>query len=268
MKQIKFNDNEYNIPEYWHDVTVGMLIKAAELSELLEEAPIIAIISAYTGIPVSQLKLSKTNEVQEIITTMSFITTPYEAKPKTSFTLDNIEYECEDELVNQKFEDFVSIQTALYNHRDEPTRALPRLLAILCKKEGETLDDIDLNERSKLMEDLPMTYAKDVECFFLHSLNAYRSLTLLSSIPDIQREIVLAKVQELQSTVKLHKGRSGTFSGMRFRLGIYQLQLWWVKKVLEKYFNSEPIKPSKKTLIQTCKNWLMKMLKRKGNGKI
>lgn len=268
MKQFKFDGKNYNIPESWSDVSIAMLIKAAELSELLDEAPIIAIISAYTGIPVSQLKLSKTNEVEEIILTMKFISEPYVPKPQTSFTLDNNVYRCEDELVNQKFEDFVSIQTALYNHRDEPARALPRLLAILCKKDGECLDDFDLNERAKLMEELPMTYAKDIECFFLHSLNAYRSLTLLSSTHDIQKEIVLHKVRELQNTMKVYKGQRGISFGWKIRIGYYQIVLWWVNEVLVKYFNSPHSEHSKKNWMQTCKNWLMKMLRRKSNGKV
>jgi hypothetical protein len=267
MKQIKFNNKDYQVPEYWHEVTVGMLIKASELSELLDEAPIIAIISAYTGIPVTQLKVSKTNEVSEIINIMHFITTPYEPKPNTTFLLNRESYHCEDELVDQKFEDFVSIQTALYNHREEPVRALPKLLAILCKKDNEVLDDFDLNERAKLMEQLPMTYAKDVEAFFLHSLNAYRSLTLLSSTQELQKEIVLAKVRELQSTMKQHRVRSGTSFGTKLRIGYYQIVLWWVKSELVRYFNSESTKPLKKNWKQTCKNWLSKKLKRKDDVK-
>lgn len=267
MKQQTFNNKQYSIPQAWSEVTVDMLIKSAELAELLDDAPIIAIISAYTNIPISELKLSKSSEVQEIINTMSFITTPYEPQPAISFTLDGIDYECENELVNQKFEDFVSIQTALYNFKEEPARALPRLLAILCKREGETLDSIDLNERSKLMEKLPMTDAKNIEAFFLHSLNAYKSLTLLSSTTDIQKELVLHKLKELQNIMKAHKERNGISFGTKLRIGYYQIYLLWVKSLLVKYFNSIATNNSKKTFSMTLKNFLTKMLKRKSNVK-
>ena len=265
MKVIKFNDKQYNIPTQWSEINVGMLIKSAELSEILEDAPIIAIINAYTGIPVKELKLSLSKEVEEVIAIMTFISEPYIPTPQTSFTLSGIRYSCEEELVNQKFEDFVSIQTALYNNREEPYRALPRLLAILCKREGETLDDFNITERSTIMESCPMTDAKNIEAFFLTSLEAYRGIMLLSSTQKEQEELVLHKVKELQNTMKAYKGRSGGSFGTKLRIGIYQLQLWWVKRVLEKYYNSQPTNNLKKNWKQTCKKLVMKMLKRKSN---
>ena len=267
MKQIQFNNKEYGIPEAWSEVTVDMLIKAAELAEILEAAPIIAIISAYTGIDARELKLTKTTEVQDIILIMEFISTPYEPIPATGFEHQGVEYNCEDELVNQKFEDWVSIQTAMYNNREQQERALPRLLAILCKKAGETLDDIDLDERTEIMRSLPMTAAKDVEAFFLHNFIAYKSLILLSSTIKEQEALVLNKVQDLQNTMKIRKAHSGMFSGTRLLIGIYQLQLLWVKKVvLEKYFNSEHSKSSKNTSNKTYKTLVQKWLNRKGDG--
>jgi hypothetical protein len=263
MKTIKFNNKEYNIPEQWSEVTVGMLIYANELSEILYDAPSIAVLSAYTGIPIRDLRLSNVGEVNKVLELMNFITTPYVPKPSNSFTLDGIEYSCEADLVDQHFEDWVSIQTTLNNYKDEPYKALPRLLAALCKKDGETLDDFNLDERSKLFMKLPMTDAKDVEGFFLHVQNAYKVLTLLSSTTNIQGELVLAKVQELQDTMKKRKGESGIFSGMRLQIGILQIYLWWVKKQLVKYFNSEHSKPSKSNWKQTFKTWLTKRVKRK-----
>jgi hypothetical protein len=265
MKQIRFNNKDYSIPENWNEVNVGMVIKASELDELLPDAPVIAIMSAYTGIPVGELSKGKANEVSDILAIMDFIKDEYKPIPATRFTLDNIEYNCEEELTNQKFEDFVSIQTALFNYKEEPYRALPKLIAILCKRDNETLSDFDLTERTELMRKLPLTEAKNIEAFFLHSLNAYKALTLISSTQDIQKEIVLAKVQELKSTMKIHKGRTGIFSGMRFRIGIWQIQLWWVEKVLEKYFSTQSTSNSKRTWIQICKNWLTRTLKRNKN---
>lgn len=267
METITFNNNQYQIPTCWQDVTVKMLIDAAQLSELLEDAPIIAIIAAYTGIPLREIRLDKSGEIQKVMTIMDFISKPYEAQPKTSFVHRDVQYSCADDLLHQNFEDWVSVQTALYNNREQQEKALPRLIAILCKKEGETLDDFDLNERSAIMESLPMTDAKDIEGFFLHSLNAYRSLILLSSTIKEQEALVFNKVRELQNILKTRKAHSGMFSGTRLRIGIYQLQLWWVRKVLEKYFNSEPSKSSKKTLKQTFRTLLTKKHdKGKNNG--
>ena len=256
MKAIKFNGKDYLIPQSWNDVTVDMLIKSSELSELLSDAPVIAIISAYTGIPIKDLKVNKALEVITILEDMFFISENYKPKPISSFTLNDVEYSAEADMVNQKFEDWVALQTTISNYANDRVRALPYMLAILCKKKGESLDDFNLEERAKLMLQLPMTIAKDVEAFFLQTLNAYKALSLLSSTTDVQRELVLHKVQELNNTMKTLKGQSGIFSGTRFRIGYYQITLWWVRKQLEKYFSMQVTNNSKKTWKQTCKNWL------------
>lgn len=262
----KFNNKDYQIPQEWIDVTVSMLIQAALLSELLEDASIIAIISAYTGIPVKELKLNQRDEVLKIIDLMAFISKPYEPIPRTSFEFQGQKYSCEDDLINQRFEDFVSIQTTLYNNREEPTKALSRLLAIYCKKDGETLDDFNLDERSKLMEGVSMTIAKDIEAFFLHSLNAYKSISLLSSTQDEQRSIVLENLKELRSTIKKSKEQIGGFSLTKLQIGIFQIYLWLWQKELVKYYNTQPIKHSKKLWKAICKKLHTKMLKRENNG--
>ena len=246
MKQITFNDKPYEVPTTWEDVTVGMAMQAAELSELLGEAPLIAIISAYTNIPLQQLKSDKSAQVHQIEQDMQFIYTSYVASPQTSFEHKGVTYSCSEDLIHQPFEDWVSVQTALFNYKARPELVLPRLVSIMCKKEGETLDDFELVDRQEIMKSLSLTKAKDIECFFLTTLQGYKSITLLSSTETELREIVLHKVNELQNTMKTRKAQSGTFSGTRLRIGIYQLQLWWVKRVLVKYFNYTPSKPRKR----------------------
>lgn len=266
MKEIVFNDKTYSIPEKWEEVTVGMLIRSAELAEILEDAPIVAIISAYTGIPAKDLKSSMANEVQEIILIMQFIETPYTPIPAIEFMHEDVLYSCPDDLLQQRFEDWVSIQTALYNNREHQERVLPRMIAIMCKKPNEVLDDFDLNERTEIMMRLPMTVAKDVECFFLHSLNQYKSTTLWSSINPEVEKLVLDKVNDLQSMLMIRRAHSGIFSGTRLRIGICRLQLWWVRKVLVKYFNFTPSTHSKKIFTWTYKKSQVKKPKEESNG--
>jgi len=262
MKKTVFNSKEYQIPTDWSDVTVDMLIKSAELSEILEDAPIIAIITSYTGIPIKELKIGNVGDVNEIISIMGFIGKPYEPKPDNGFDFMEVRYGCDPEIVNQSFQDWVSVQTALYNHREEPVKALPKLVAILCKREGETLDDFNLEERTNLFKHLPMTKAKDVEAFFLLTLSVFNTISQLSSMTNVQEELVLNKVKELQGTLKMSKGRDGISFGTRYAIGIYRIYLWWARKVLEKYYSSKPIKSSKKTWKQTFRK-LLQMLRGK-----
>lgn len=261
MKTIIFNNNNYNIPESWSEVTVGMLIRSAELSEILEDAPVIAIISAYTGIPVKDLKVSQTKAVQDIILIMSFISKEYVPEPLTEFIFLNETYSCNDDLTDQRFEDFMSIQTCLYNYRDEPYKALPRLIAIYCKREGEVLDDFNLNDRTMLFLDLPMTIAKDIEAFFLLSLNSYKSIIQLSSILEMEEDIVLAKLKELKTTVKKSKEQIGMSWHTKLLIGLFQIYLMFITRDWEKYYNSKHINSSKKTLKTIWKNWHTKTQK-------
>lgn len=268
MKTITFNNKQYNIPQEWSEVTIAMLIQSSLLADILDEAPIIAIVSAFTNIPVQQLKSNKAIEVQDILTIMTFVDNEYKPEPSTSFEFNGETYYCNEDLTQQNFEDWVSIQTALFNYKDNLVKALPRMIAILCKKKGETLDDFDLTERSKMFEALPMTKAKDIEAFFLSSINAYKSLTLLSSIVDINQNIALAKIQELQNTAKAYKERTGTSFFTKLQIGALQSYLKLVKEVLVRYSSSEPTKPLKKTWKQTCKSWLSKTQNVRNNGRI
>lgn len=243
MEKIVFDHVVYRIPTQWSDVTLKMLIDADELSNVLETAPLVVILSTYTGIPIKKLSQAKTCEVEEIMNKMQFLQTPYTPTPSNSFMFNDVEYSCKDDLVDQSFEDYISVQTALFNHKDNPVKALPYLVAIMCKKEGETLDQFSLKERAKEFESLPMTTAKDIEGFFLHLTNVYNSVTRLSSIPNLQEEIVLAKLKELRDTAKAYKAQTGIFSLTRLRVGILLLYLRYAKVVLERYFNSIRSKP-------------------------
>lgn len=260
MKEIVFNNKKYSIPQKWEEVSVRMIIRAAELSEILEEAPIVAIITAYTGIPIEDLKANRATEVNLIMENMDFIIKQYVPKPRTSFNFKGVEYSCASDIVDISFEDWVSVQTALYNYREEEYKVLPKLIAILCKKDKESLSDFDLNERTELFMDLPMTYAKDIEGFFLHSLNAYKSLFLVSSTTDLQKELVQSKLVELKSIMRQSKERDGISFGMKCVIGIYQIYLWWVGKKLVKYFSLESTNNSKKTWMQTFKLSLTRIL--------
>lgn len=262
----KFNNKDYSIPTEWSDITVKMVIDSNQLIDILEDAPTIVVLSTYTGIPLKELKLSKKFEVEEILSTMAFIAEDYKPVPRTEFIFNDEKYSCELDIVDQNFEDWVSIQTCLSNTKAEPYRALPRLLAIYCKKDGETLSDFNLDERSKLFEGVSITIAKDIEAFFLTSLVAYKSVMWAYSTQDIQKELMLDKLNELRNTLKQQKVHSGMSFGMRLRIGYYQICLWWVRNRLVKYYNLESTSNSKKNWMQTCKKLLMKLLKRKDNG--
>jgi len=259
MKEILFNEKKYQAPESWPEVTLRMVIRTSQLDALIEDAPIISIIAGYCDIPTNELKLSKVNEMQEILTTLEFIYEPYKPTPGNFFILNGITYACEEDILDQTFETWVSTQTILYNYREDPVAGLPRMIATLCKKEGETLDDINLDKRTELFLDLPITIAKDIESFFLNSLIALRTITqLYSSIPDLEK-LVLHKFNELSNMMKAQQERHGLSLLMKCQIGLYRIYLEHIRKLLVKSFNSQLSKGSKKTWMRILKGLLMRM---------
>ena len=166
MKEVTFNEKVYQIPESWSEVSLGMVIKTSEYDELIEDAPIVSIICGYCGIQSSELKASRMAEVRPILDVLDFIYTQYVAIPSNSFEFKGYKYSTKDSLEETEFQEWVSTQTLLYQYKNNPVAALPKLIAITCKRPGETLDEINIEERSKEFYDLPFTIAKDVEGFF------------------------------------------------------------------------------------------------------
>jgi hypothetical protein len=263
MKTIKFNEKEYQVPECWSECTLKMIVKSGELDEILPDAPLVSIISAYTGIPVKELTTSKQSEVEEILKILEFIYTPYKPEINNEFEFQGEKYSAEEDLSNQSFGDFVSVETILYNYKDKPLQGLPRMIAVLCKKDGESLEDINIDERAKLFADLPLTIAKDVEGFFLVSQISYNAISQLSlTIPDMEKSIQLQLI-ELKRIIKARKVHIGGFSLMKLQIGYYQIYLWYLTKLWERYFNSTRTEISRKTWMQMLKNYFTKLFKRR-----
>lgn len=265
MKKIEFREKKYNCPTSWDDVTLKMTIECSKLSDLLPDAPIIAIMSAYMGIPIKELTTAKPLEVQDIIDNLDFIYTPYEPQMINQFEFQGEKYYAETDIVNQPFGDWVSIQTILFNYKENPVEGLPRMIAVLCKKDQETLDTINVDERALIFEDLPITSAKNIECFFLTNLNAYKRISQLSSMEADMENIIRSQVKELRLLMKQRKADSGGFSLTRLWIGYYQIYLWYFENQLERYFNSTHSDISKKKWNPMLKKLYSKLTNKKTN---
>lgn len=237
MKEITFNNKPYRIPESWEEITLKMVIDADRLSDLLPESPLIAIIGAYTDIPIEEIKSSDILTINEIVQIMSFINEPYVPVPMNDFVFEGISYGTKPDLTQQEFQDWLSIQTILYNNKEEPVKGLSRILAVYCKRDNETLDDINIDERAKLFERLPFTVVKNVECFFLNNLIAWSSVIQLYSKEQEMEEAILQRFNEVNDIMKQRSRELGWYSPTRWLIGIYRKYLLSIKKQLEKSFN-------------------------------
>ena len=243
MKVIQFNNVKYEVPESWEEVTLGMVIKVQENLDILPNAELVCLISGYVGIPLEELKSSKLTQVNKIIKLMSFVYKEYRPKLKNSFVYDGQEYRMEVEVQSIRFEDYVSAQTVLYNYREHPIKGLSKLVAVLCKKPQELIDDVNLEERSKLFEQVPWTDIKNVEFFFTRALRVYEQVSQLSLTESQMVEVIRAMVKELRTTMKLSRVRSGGIWFTRLRTLYFRLYLWYLNRELERYFSSILSKP-------------------------
>jgi hypothetical protein len=255
MKTIEFQEKLYNVPTEWQEVTLGMQIKTSELVDILEDAELIAIIAGYTGIPVDELRLSNLKAIEPIVDILDFIYMPYVPVPTNEFIYKEERYSTKHDIAEVCFEDWVSVQTILYNHRDNPVLGLPKILASLYKKADETLDDFNLNDRSGYFMDLPITIARDCEGFFLTNLQAYKGISQLSLIIKEEEKLILSTLIELDNTMIRRKAENGISFSTKLVIMISRIYIWYLKRELERYFNYGRSKPYKRNFNQILKRF-------------
>ena len=237
MKKFKLNQKEYDCPQNWSEVTLAMQIKVSEDAAKIinnESLQRIALISGYANIPIEELKKTPVTQIQKLFKYLSFINEPLPTNPITEFEFKGEKYYVIDSIINQQFQDWVSIETAFQNHKDEPYKAMPLVLAILAKRKGETLDDYDLIKRAKEFEELPLTIVEPLRVFFSTIGKASLILTQLS-LKENQETIINNKLKELKSIVNKQVG-GGLF--MKFQIGILKLWIKFFERKLRKYFNT------------------------------
>ena len=244
MKEIQFNKKKYNVPQSWSEVTLRMVIQTQANLDLIPQAELICIIGGYVGIPIEELKQSKLAQVNRIIKEMSFIYEEYQSKPRNEFEFGGKKYSMAIEVQDIRFEDYISAQTILHNHRDNPVEGLPELIATLCKLRNETLDDFILQVRAHEFLDLEYCKVKDVESFFLRALQVYEVGSRLSLTDSQMVELIRLKLKELKLTMSKSEVRNGGTWLTRFRIMYLRMYLKYLKRELERYFSTILSSPS------------------------
>ena len=237
MKTIKFNNKEYSIPENWGEVTIRQQILAESLSNTQTYIKSIGIMAAYTGIPIDELKKANAKELVEVMSLITFIDSELSKEPLFEFEYKYNKYNVTDTLMKQQFQDWVAAQTAIAEYKDNNWKMLAYLLAIMAKRENESLDNYDVNERAEHFMDIDVETCNRIGAFFLSNHQVSTLLLMLTS-PEAQQEILTSKMQELKHTVdKLKKQRGGQWY-MRLWIGVMRLWIRYYTHQLEKYFNS------------------------------
>lgn len=260
MKTIKFLNKNYNCPESWQDVSVRQQIEVETLSNTQTYIKSLGVISAYTGIPIDEIKKANIKDLLEVMQSLSFIDSELSKEPLFEFEYKGDKYSVSETILKQEFQDWIAAQTAIAEYRDNNWKQLVYLLAIMAKRDGESLDSFDVNERAEYLMDIDVETCQRIGAFFLSNQRVLEFISMYSS-PEVQREIAQSKIKELRHTVdKLKKQRGGNVL-IRLWIGVMRLSIRFYTRQLEKLCNSQVSDNSIKNSNRTWKK--LQWMKRK-----
>lgn len=263
MKSIKFLDKTYECPESWNEVKLKQQIEVSEIANQQKYVKMIALVAGYTGIPIETLKQAPIKEGERLMKELDFLKKDLPEDPIKEFELNGDKYYVADSITKMQWQEYVSNMTAIEMFNDNIWKVTPFLLATMAKREGETLDDFDIEKRAQFFEEnIDVPTANRLRSFFLTNWRVSKFITQLSS-PDQQQKILQNKIKELRSSInKLKKTRGGN---LLIRLWIIILNKWicYLEKQWVKSFNLHPSKNSKKKWKTIFRKLLLKKQKRK-----
>ncbi len=255
MQVITINNEKYNIPQSWNDITLKQQIEISEFVKRDDTFKNIHMISTYTGIPMELVKKMNISQFKQILNIMEFLQTEVKPIIVKSFDYNGHTYQVADSMLKGETQDFLSIEAMLKVYKDNQTKALPYILAITCKREGETLDSFDPEVRAKDFEGLSWELANNVWFFFAKTGH-------LLSI-DIKRFL---EVQDKQMEMSLHytenllKQQVGQGLFKRFRRMYLRLLINYTRRSWKNFLIIIQLKSSDKNLkpkfMKRMSNWL------------
>ncbi len=220
MKKIQLNSVSYQVPTSWDDVTVGDQIRISKIAQ--ENTGLtsqLQLIAGYANIPVSVIKKTHISKLPTLVKHLEFIQEPLEDEPIENFKFKGDTYYLMPTLIEGEFQDFISLESAIKNNEESNYKALPMMIAILAKKEGENLDSYDLEERAEMFKDLPIQTANRISSFFLSfaMLSSANTQTSLELVEKEREKEMIKRFEELKSTTTKLDGL-GWFGRLRMRM--------------------------------------------------
>lgn len=190
MNTILVNQIEYNIPSSWDEITLDQQIEISKVVERDEEFRNVHMISTYTGIPMELIRKMNIKYFKQILELMKFLSQPIENKVVKSIVHNGHEYHLDDSILAGETQDFLSIEGLLKKYSKNQVEALPYIIAVVAKRNGETLDSYDIYKRAEEFRTLPYSTANNIWFFFAvtekaYSLNTKQSLTAMGQVLEV-----------------------------------------------------------------------------------
>lgn len=173
------NGAKWHVPESWADVTLQRYIQASTALRDNEQHPrkaMGAAISAIVGFNEAVLLSSSVEDFEELCGILDFFfTTAPQPKAVIEFEAGGLMFVVPDDIQDRTFGEFVDMDSAVIANKDSIMAAVPQILAIYCRPEGEKYDPKLTKARSEIMGGLPIETAEGLAAFFLTSSQLHRA---------------------------------------------------------------------------------------------
>ena len=236
-KTIQLNNQKYQCPTSWDDVTLADQIRIADIAAkhtgLTSQLQLIA---GYANIPVDEIKHTHISKLPTLVKHLEFVSEELDKEPISEFEHKGHKYYLMPTLLNGEFQDFISLEAVMANNSDNPYEGLPMMIAIIAKRENESLDDYDLEERSKEFLDLPIVIANKVSGFFLNfaQISLLSTPTFLNQYQEKINQEVTRGFEELENTIRQSGGQGllGRFQRWTLRKYVKSLKKNWSSSLI------------------------------------
>jgi hypothetical protein len=217
--KFELNGKKHKIIDSWSDVKFShmkeiMKLDKDSLTDIEKSAKIVSILS---GIPYDELIQFESSLVTRLMGILTFLEEVPETDVSSSFTFKGETYFCT--TFNKSImKEWVIFQQIEDMFTENPEDGMTLKIALMYRKKGETVDDVDKNEgallkeRASLFEDLPAETVLNINSFFLTNLRIYIVATnLYSKAVETQQE----KLHTLTEIITQSGGGKGLLSKWR-----------------------------------------------------
>jgi len=130
-------DKPMSVPNSWSDISLKKYLGMLDIKDDdNEEFKSLILISYFTDIPLVTLKRMPLGELQAISSCMQFLQTPIPEKTIENFTIDGNTFHVMQSFLLGQAQDYIAVEAILSDYEHDSLKALPKLLAVVCKKEG------------------------------------------------------------------------------------------------------------------------------------
>lgn len=218
MIDIKIKEKTYNLPENWDEITLRQFIDFHTIEKQEDNYTILKRINCITNIPISDIRRMSSTDIDKLYYTIKFIEElpTNEVDKLVTIDFEGREWIVVKDINREEFGLYIDFDN--YQKQLGEYNSLPFIMAMILRKNAkEQYSDYDLEERAKLMEQLPVDKMIILSSFFLTRLNK-----LTNNILDLELEILDGN-QKISHLKLLEKNMDGSQQLCR-----------WQKKMLRK----------------------------------